>query len=102
MVRLWDVATGQERAPLRGRSEEYYSVAFTPDGKGIAAGAGFIEATRPGDVDLWDVPTGQLRASLRGHLDAVSFVAFSADGNTLISASDDGTVKIWEAEREKN
>jgi WD40 repeat protein/tRNA A-37 threonylcarbamoyl transferase component Bud32 len=97
VVRLWDLATGQERAPLRGRGEEYRSVAFTPDGNGIAAGAGFIEAILPGDVDLWDVATGQLRASLRGHPDWVSFVAFTPDGNTLISASDDGTVKVWDA-----
>ena len=95
-VRLWDLATGQERLLLRGRGETYQSVAFTPDGKSLAAGGGVFEYL-PGDADLWDVPTGQLRASLRGHPDLVNFVAFTPDGNTLISASEDGTAKVWDA-----
>jgi WD40 repeat protein len=97
VIWLWDVATGQERARLRGRGERYCCVAFTPDGKNIAVGARMETAALPGEVDLWDIPTGQLRASLRGHPQPVTFVAFSPDGNALVSASDDGTVKVWDA-----
>jgi WD40 repeat protein len=97
VIRLWDLATGQELPRLWGRSSAYCSVAFTRDGKGIAAGSEIAGRIAPGDVDLWDAPTGQLRASLRGHPDRVTFVAFTPDGNALVSASDDGTVKIWDA-----
>jgi WD40 repeat protein/class 3 adenylate cyclase len=32
---------------------------------------------------------------LQGHLKAVNAVSYSPDGNTLASASDDGTIKLW-------
>ncbi|WP_055076893.1 serine/threonine-protein kinase [Pseudanabaena sp. 'Roaring Creek'] len=35
---------------------------------------------------------------LQGHTDAVQSVAVSPDGKTIASASDDGTVKLWELE----
>jgi hypothetical protein len=37
-VKLWNAATGQERATLKGHRGEVYSVAFSPDGKTLASG----------------------------------------------------------------
>lgn len=41
--------------------------------------------------------TGQEVLILKGHSDGVESVAFSADGQRLVSASMDGTVKMWDA-----
>lgn len=35
---------------------------------------------------------------LSGHTHSVKSVAFSADGSKVVSGSDDGTVKIWNAD----
>jgi len=35
---------------------------------------------------------------LSGHAGSVTSVGFSADGSKVVSGSDDGTVKIWNAD----
>src|SRR6266542_2849506 len=74
-VRLWEVATGEAVATLRGDEGRVFSVAFSPDGRTLATGS-WDETAR-----LW-VATGREIATLRGH-EASYSVAFSPDGRTL-------------------
>jgi WD40 repeat protein len=50
-------------------------------------------ALKPGMSDEW----GACLQTLEGHSDWVNSVAFSHDSTRLASASDDSTVKIWDA-----
>ncbi len=95
-LRLWDAATGEPRATLKGHESTVYAVAFSPDGKTLAsAGVDPLNPGRPGVLRLWDAATGEPRATLKGHAGAVHAVAFSPDGKTLASASTDTTMRLW-------
>jgi WD40 repeat protein len=98
-VRLWDVAGREEvaifgrpppfNAVVQRRAGEVYSVAFSPDGRLLAA-------TDDATVRIWDMTTHKRVAVIAGHPGEVYSVAFSPDGRLLASAGDDNTVRLWE------
>ena len=63
-VRIWDAATGRERATLTGHTGGVAAVAVAPDGSWLASGGS------DGTVRIWDAATGQERAALTGHTGA--------------------------------
>jgi WD40 repeat protein len=75
-----------EQGPLR-------TLAFSPDGKVLAAGEGQT-------VALWDLAGGETIRRLTGHDGAVNAVAFTPGGHTLVSAGDDATLRLWNFERD--
>jgi WD40 repeat protein len=85
-IQLWDVANGHPLRTLRGAY-----VAFSPDGRLLAAASAYSTG-----IDLWDVDTGRKLRSFSGQKDNPTSVAFSPDGRTLASGSQDKTVRIWD------
>jgi uncharacterized protein (TIGR03067 family) len=91
-IRTWRVATGREErtlGPLAGPTE---AVAFSPDGKHLAAASRGVDGT----IKVWDVHTGAEVLSWAGHDHYVCSLAFTPDGRWLASASQDTTVKVWD------
>jgi hypothetical protein len=89
-VRLWDAATGAQKAALDGHDSSVWSVAFSADGKTLATGA------YDGTVKLWDVATGKEKESFAAHPHWVKGVAFVPTTGQLATAGEDGTVKLWD------
>jgi len=50
---------------------------------------------------VWDAFTGQQLLKLEGHTDWVHSAAFSPNGSRVATASQDGTVRIWDAKTGK-
>lgn len=69
-----------------------WSVAFSPDGKLLAAGG------INGEVRFWRLQDGQQVLTLAGHSDWVSSIAFSPAGKLFVSGSHDRTIKFWDIE----
>ncbi|MEZ4768640.1 MAG: BTAD domain-containing putative transcriptional regulator [Caldilineales bacterium] len=66
------------------------SVAFSPDGRLIAAGSA------DNKIRLWRMADGMLATMLTGHDFVVTSIAFSPDGSMLASGSIDATVRLWD------
>lgn len=89
-ILLWDAASGERVRTIPTAPDTPKSLDFSPDGRRLAAGVS------NGIVRIWSVETGQEAATdPEGHLANVMDVAFSPQG-TAVTASDDGTVRIWD------
>ena len=88
-----DLATGKESWTAKAADDQYVvCMAFSPDGKVLATGAGFVEST----IRLWDVASGKEIRRLEGHRAFISSLVFWPDGKTLASASGDQTIRLWD------
>jgi WD40 repeat protein/serine/threonine protein kinase/tetratricopeptide (TPR) repeat protein len=65
------------------------ALAFAPNGKTLAASSG-------GRLCALDAESGKLLSTFKGQTVGVTSLAVSPDGKTLISASNDGTMKLWD------
>jgi WD40 repeat protein/serine/threonine protein kinase len=92
-IKLWDAATGKERATLLGHQGGLTGVVFSPDGRQLAS------SSWDHDVRLWSLPKGESVATLSGHTNRVWAIAFSSDGKTLASGGLDGTIRLWDVAR---
>ena len=83
-IRLWDYT---DRAFASLSDHAFSSVAVSPNGQQIAAAADRV-------VYLYS-PSGKLLAQLKGHTEDALTVAFDPQGKAIVSASDDGTARVW-------
>jgi RNA polymerase sigma factor (sigma-70 family) len=87
---IWETATGKEVRRFRHVQRPLTSIAFTPDGQGLAA------SDVDGRIRLWSVADGKVIHEFKGHQQWVHAIAFSHDGQWLASAGRDKTVRLWD------
>src|SRR6266581_1804845 len=75
---------------LREDTERITGIAWSPDGKVLAAGSDDMK------VYLWDMQKGQFPHILTGHSDVVLCVDWSPDARVLASGSNDETIRLWD------
>jgi WD40 repeat protein len=90
-LRLWDVASGQQRTVIP-QDSWVTAVAFAPNGDLAATGHD------DGRICLWDTSDGQLLLQLRGHQKPISALAFHPKGSQLASAAEDRLILVWDVD----
>ena len=86
---------GRAVASLPGHAETVRAVAFSRDGKLLAAAGG--QPGRGGEVKLWDIASRKELRAIKGHADCIYAVAISPDGKLIATSSYDKLIKLWDA-----
>jgi WD40 repeat protein len=92
---VYDLKTGKLHRTVAG-ANSLRMVAFSPDGKRLASTHGPGATRGNGSIQVWDTTTWQEVMGLTGHTALCLGIGFSADGRRLASASNDGSVKVWD------
>ncbi|NJD59262.1 MAG: hypothetical protein FIA98_07670 [Anaerolineae bacterium] len=98
-LRLWDLGNETLIRELEGYQGEVQDLAFSPDGKALAAIFGYPDTA----IQLWKVPGGKRVLSINGieWTHGFSQVVFSPDGQSLATVSknedgmDLGQAELW-------
>jgi WD40 repeat protein len=93
-ARIWDMAA--PRYPLPGtiadpQGDPLRWAAFSPDSRWVAT------ASQDAGVRVWDSASQRELLTLAGHSGAVNTVSFNSGGTQLVTASTDGTTRLWDA-----
>src|SRR5262249_27541894 len=92
-VRLWDLKTAREQpAPPRSQ-ESVRSLAFAPDGKGLALGC---DGSTAPTLRLWDLAANKDLALWPRHSSSTLALVFAPGGKSLAAITGDEDVVRWE------
>ncbi len=100
---LWDLRNRVQSQVYAGHTNWTWAADISPGGSLVASGSGplFFPASLDdldASVRVWDATTGQQAIALQGHTNTVDSVRFLPDGQQLLSASWDGTIRLWDLE----
>ncbi len=99
-ISLWDVNTGELKEWFRDHTAPISCLAFTPDGHTLASGSqdNTIRLWNVGKIPLFNRELNEFAQpiTLTNHSGTVTDLVFTRNGRVLASASDDGTICVWD------
>jgi len=91
-VSMWSRRSNEERALGVDIGAQKLSIAIAPDDATVVCG------DNDGNIHLWNRKAGQAIKSFVGHEDHVGRIDISPTGKLVVTASWDGTAKLWDFE----
>lgn len=87
-TRFWNSDTGACLATLHVDVDRLSQIA-------LARRSNLLALTLRSEIVLWDAEAKESTATLKGHEDTVHSIDFSDDSSTLVSGSNDNTIRLW-------
>ncbi len=89
-LEVWDVLNGKKTSTfLKKKHDTYGRVAFTPDGK-------YIAASKDGRIVLVEASSGNMVKTFSGHQGYITDFVVSRDGKILVSGGSDKRIIVWD------
>ncbi|KAG8717076.1 hypothetical protein FRC09_014771 [Ceratobasidium sp. 395] len=95
-ARIWDASTGDVTRALQQPHPQalLWTIAFAQDSRHVVAGSS------AGCLLVWDMESdNDIAKVLHGYPNGVESIALSPDGLLVVSSSDDGTLRMWDAQK---
>lgn len=88
-ARVWHIPSGRLLAELPHQAG-VYDADFSPDDTHL------LTACRDGGIRRWELATRTIRGNVMGgYSNAVNIARYNANGQRIITASDDGELRVW-------
>ncbi|XP_057200558.1 jouberin [Triplophysa rosa] len=81
---------------FRGGQMGCFTLRFSHDGRALATACADRDVF---PIIIYEIPSGKVLASFNGHLSVVYDLCWSSDDRGLLTASSDGTVRVWSIDR---
>lgn len=91
-IKLWDCG-GNVLATLRGHTSAVSCFDFSPAGDFLVSGAA------NSDIHIFNLETFRSMHTMKNHSGKINALSYSSDASLVYSASQDHTVKSWDAKR---
>ena len=87
-IRIWDTEAGDELMTISAHEGSVTSLALSKEV--------FVSGGREGLLKSWTL-SAQHERTFRGHADEVTAVTLGCRGSRIVSASDDGSLRVWDS-----
>src|SRR5262245_10596491 len=98
-LRIWEVGSGKEVLKIKDLPAPALALAVDAQGTKVVTTAGKWNKEKQvwtGETDIYDAKNGKLLTAIKGHSEPIEAVALSPDGTKVVTASNDGTAKVWD------
>ncbi len=93
-LRIWELGEEKKPTTLSGHSQSIRSIAIASDKYGIPL---IISGSDDETIKVWNRQTGNLVRTLRTNQLGINALAFNFSNQYFVSAGEDGTIVVWDA-----
>jgi WD40 repeat protein len=97
-IKIWstDLKTRESIMTLIGHNAPVLTVLYSFDSKYL------VSSDESGEILVWEMPEGKLLRRIKAHDELIQDVSFAGDNRTIVSASLDKKVKLWDIHTGEN